>query len=109
MSSVSLKNKEGNYVAPTLDSLKAAAASADWDGTPGMAVILTDQPGAAGWATKEATSVLIPEPVASADHQKLQKVLTWSWRDGADKAAELAYVPLPISLVKKIEANWQKK
>lgn len=109
MSSVSLKNKEGNYVAPTLDSLKAAAANADWDGTPGMAVILTDQPGAESWPITGATFVLIPEPVDSANNQKLQKFLTWSWRDGADKAAELAYVPLPISLVKKIEANWQKK
>lgn len=109
MSSVSLKNKEGNYVAPTLDSLKAAAASADWDGTPGMAVILTDQPGADSWPITGATFVLMPEPVDSANNQKLQKFLTWSWRDGADKAAELAYVPLPISLVKKIEANWQKK
>ncbi len=109
MSSVSLKNKEGNYVAPTLDSLKAAAASADWDGTPGMAVILTDQPGAESWPITGATFVLMPEPVDSANNQKLQKFLTWSWRDGADKAAELAYVPLPISLVKKIEANWQKK
>lgn len=109
MSSVSLKNKEGNYVAPTLDSLKAAAANADWDGTPGMAVILTDQPGAESWPITGATFVLMPEPVDSANNQKLQKFLTWSWRDGADKAAELAYVPLPISLVKKIEANWQKK
>lgn len=109
MSSVSLKNKEGNYVAPTLDSLKAAAASADWDGTPGMAVILTDQPGAESWPITGATFVLMPEPVDSANNQKLQKFLTWSWRDGADKAAELAYVPLPNSLVKKIEANWQKK
>lgn len=109
MSSVSLKNKEGNYVAPTLDSLKAAAANADWDGTPGMAVILTDQPGAESWPITGATFVLMPEPVDSANNQKLQKFLTWSWRDGADKAAELAYVPLPNSLVKKIEANWQKK
>src|SRR5690554_46891 len=109
MSSVSLKNKEGNYVAPTLDSLKAAAANADWDGTPSMAVILTDQPGAESWPITGATFVLMPEPVDSANNQKLQKFLTWSWRDGADKAAELAYVPLPISLVKKIEANWQKK
>ena len=109
MSSVSLKNKEGNYVTPTLDSLKAAAANADWDGTPGMAVILTDQPGAESWPITGATFVLMPEPVDSANNQKLQKFLTWSWRDGADKAAELAYVPLPNSLVKKIEANWQKK
>lgn len=109
MSSVKIKNKEGNYVAPTLESLKAAAASADWDSTPGMAVILTDQPGAESWPITGATFVLMPEPVDSVNNQKLQKFLNWSWRDGAEKAAELAYVPLPLSLVKKIEANWQKK
>jgi len=106
MSSVSLKNQAGNYVNATLDSLKAAAASADWDGTPGMAVILTDQPGAESWPITGATFALVPEPINSANNQKLQKFLSWSWREGADRAAELAYVPLPLSLVKKIEANW---
>lgn len=109
MSSVKLKNKAGHFVAPTLESLKAAAANADWDSTPGMAVILTDQPGAESWPITGATFVLMPEPIDSANNQKLQKFLKWSWREGAGKAAELAYVPLPLSLVEKIESNWQKQ
>lgn len=107
MSAVSLKNKAGHFVSASLNSLKAAAASADWDATPGMAVILTDQPGAESWPITGATFILVPEPANSTNNVKLQKFLNWSWREGASKAAELAYVPLPLSLVEKIEASWQ--
>lgn len=106
MSSVKIKNQAGEYVSANLDSLKAAAASADWDNTPGMAVVLTNQPGAESWPITGATFALVSEPISSASNQKLQRFLHWSWREGADRAAELAYVPLPFSLVEKIEANW---
>ena len=55
MSSVSLKNSAGNFVAPTLDNLKAAAANADWDSVEGMAVVLTNQVGANSWPITGAT------------------------------------------------------
>src|SRR3546814_2919075 len=38
-------NKAGKKVAPTSEAFAAAAANADWKGTPGYAVILNDQPG----------------------------------------------------------------
>lgn len=107
MSSIRLKNQAGNYVAADLESLKAAAAGADWDSVPGMAVILTDQPGAQSWPITGATFALIPEPVNSAANKRLQTFLSWSWREGAEQAIELIYVPLPESLVEKIEASWQ--
>src|SRR5207344_2951936 len=52
-------NKDGKTVAPTSESFQAAAASADWTGTPGFAVILTDEPGAASWPISGATFILI--------------------------------------------------
>ena len=108
MNSVSLKNSAGNYVAPTLDTLKAAAAHADWDNTPGMAVILTNQPGADSWPITGATFGLIPAANAEEANAAIKAFFSWSWRKGADQASELAYVPLPMNVVEKVEVLWNK-
>ena len=52
-------NKDGKTVAPTAESFKAAAANADWEGTPGFGVILTDEPGAKSWPIAGATFILM--------------------------------------------------
>src|SRR6266851_904293 len=52
-------NKGGKTVAPTAETFQAAAASADWTGTPGFGVILTDEAGAASWPISAATFILI--------------------------------------------------
>lgn len=108
MKAIQLKNQAGQFVSADLESLKAAAANADWDNTPSMAVVLTNQPGEASWPITGATFALIAKPVNSANNQRLQKFLSWGWREGAEQATALAYVPLPISLVEKIEAKWQQ-
>jgi len=52
-------NSAGNAVAPNDDSFKAAAAGADWAGTPGMGVILTDQAGKQSWPITGASFILM--------------------------------------------------
>src|SRR5215213_5226094 len=49
MTTAKMINKDGKTVAPTSESFQAAAASADWNGTPGFGVILTNEPGVASW------------------------------------------------------------
>ena len=44
-----LKNKDGQFVAPTMAAFQASAASADWSKVQNFAVDLNDQPGAASW------------------------------------------------------------
>src|SRR5207249_1110390 len=67
-------NKDGNSVAPTSQSFQAAAASADWSGTPGFGVILTNEAGADSWPVSGATFILIPkqprDPAAAAEALK---------------------------------------
>lgn len=108
MTSVSLKNSAGNFVAPTLDTLKAAAANADWKNTPGLAVILTNQPGANSWPITGATFMLLHAPLASNTNQVLRTFFSWCWSAGKAKAEALHYVPLPASLVQQIESGWQQ-
>ena len=54
-----LINRDGAAVAPTQDSFTAAAAGADWADTPGMGVILTDQPGRDSWPISGASFILM--------------------------------------------------
>src|SRR5215471_2679736 len=44
-----LRNKDGQFVAPTSQSFQEAAASADWAAAPGFYVVLTSQAGAKTW------------------------------------------------------------
>ena len=43
MNFTQLRNKDGQFVAPSEESFKAAAAHADWDKAPGFCEILTNE------------------------------------------------------------------
>ena len=67
---VKMTNKDGKTVSPTAESFKAAAAGANWEGTPGFAVLLTNQPGAGTWPIAGATFILMhktPQDRRAAD------------------------------------------
>jgi len=102
-----LVNKDGKTVAPTSESFQASAASADWTGTPGFGVILTDQAGATSWPISGATFILIhkqpPDPAAAAEALKF---FAWGYAKGARMAEELDYVPLPSNVVTAIQKVW---
>ncbi|MDB5803973.1 MAG: phosphate transporter substrate-binding protein PstS [Betaproteobacteria bacterium] len=106
----SVKNKDGAFVAPEDDSFKAAAAGADWAKTPGMAVILTDQPGKASWPITSATFILMHKAQDKPEMAKeVLKFFDWSFKNGGAMAAELDYVPMPDAVVKLIQASWKSQ
>jgi phosphate transport system substrate-binding protein len=108
MTTVDMLNKEGKRVSPTAEAFEAAAANADWAGTPGYHVILTDQPGATTWPISGATFILVhkqpndPESVAGA-----LKFFDWAYANGDQMATELSYVPMPDPVVSSIKQMWQ--
>jgi phosphate transport system substrate-binding protein len=102
-----LVNKDGKTVAPTADAFQAAAANADWTGTPGFGVILTDEAGANSWPISGATFILIhkqPQDPAAA-HEAL-KFFAWAYAKGGKMAEDLDYVPLPAKVVGAIQKAW---
>jgi len=102
-----LVNKSGKSVAPTAEAFAAAAASADWLGTPGFSVILTEQPGDASWPIAGATFILIPKkPPDPAAAGEALKFFSWAYAHGGEMAEALDYVPLPESVVKAVEKMW---
>jgi len=102
-----LVNKSGKSVAPTAEAFAAAAASADWLGTQGFSVILTEQPGDPSWPIAGATFILIPKkPPDPAAAGEALKFFSWAYAHGGEMAEALDYVPLPESVVKAVEKMW---
>ncbi|HTD02692.1 phosphate ABC transporter substrate-binding protein PstS [Undibacterium sp.] len=103
-----VKNRDGNFAEPDDETFKAAAAGADWAKTPGMGVILTNQPGKVTWPISSASFILMHK--AQADAAKAKEVLKffdWSFKNGGAMATELDYVALPPAVTKMIEDGWK--
>jgi phosphate transport system substrate-binding protein len=104
-----MANKDGKVVEPTAGAFSAAAASANWEGTPGFGVILTDGAGAASWPIAGATFILIhKKPAKPADAAEALKFFAWAYAKGGKMAEELDFVPMPAKVVGAIEKSWQE-
>jgi phosphate transport system substrate-binding protein len=103
-------NRDGQAVAPSDDAFKAAAAGADWNGVPGMGVVLTDQPGKASWPMTGASFILIHRTQEKPENaREVLRFFDWSFKNGAKMADELDYVPMPDPVVKLIQSVWKSQ
>jgi phosphate transport system substrate-binding protein len=110
MTSLNMMNKDGKAVAPTAEAFKAAAASADWGGTPGFGVILTNQAGPTSWPLAGATFILMhKQPKDTAAAAEALKFFAWAYAKGDKMAEELDYVPMPDTVVGAIEKAWAQQ
>jgi phosphate transport system substrate-binding protein len=102
-----LMNKVGKAVAPTIESFSAAATNANWEGTPGFGVILTNEAGAASWPITGATFILMhKQPSDPAATSAALKFFNWAYAKGGQMAHELDYVPMPPSVVGAVQRLW---
>ncbi|OIO58791.1 MAG: phosphate ABC transporter substrate-binding protein PstS [Proteobacteria bacterium CG1_02_64_396] len=105
-----MQNRQGNFIAPSMESFQAAAAHADWKHAPGFFMVLTDQPGAEVWPIAGVTYALLP---AHSDHPtQTRRVLAFfdqCFEQGQKTAAILQYVPMPPSLVDTIRHRWDEQ
>jgi phosphate transport system substrate-binding protein len=103
-------NRDGKAVPPNDDTFKAAAAGADWKSAPGMALLLTDQPGAQSWPMTGATFILMHTTQARPENAKeVLKFFSWAYQNGGQMAAALDYVPMPPSVVSMIQSAWKQQ
>jgi phosphate transport system substrate-binding protein len=106
---IAMKNKDGQFVQPDDASFAAASAGADWKNTPGMGVVLTDQPGAKSWPMTGASFILMhTKPTKPEASREVLKFFDWALKNGQKSATELEYVPLPPATVSLIQAEWKK-
>jgi len=109
MNHVNLKNRDGNYVAPTSENFKAAAANADWANAPGFYMVLTDQPGADSWPITGATFILVYKKQDKPDNGRaVLKFFDWAYHNGGAMAEKLDYVPMPSNVISLVEKTWHK-
>ncbi|MDD2775266.1 MAG: phosphate ABC transporter substrate-binding protein PstS [Gallionella sp.] len=108
MSSVQMKNHDGQFVVASEESFKGAAAGADWSKAPGFYEILTDEPGKTAWPISGATFILVHKVQDKPESAKeVLKFFNWAYTNGDKIAADLDYVTLPDNVVKLIQAAWK--
>ena len=100
-----LRNKDGQYVKPSDDAFKAAAAGADWSKT--FYQITTDQPGKDAWPLSNPTYILMyktqDKPVNASNALKF---FEWAFNNGDQTADDLDYVPLPPAVKDLVRKHW---
>src|SRR3972149_3206713 len=110
MAYAQLQNKAGKFVKPDSETFQAAAAGADWCGTPGFNLMLTDQTGENSWPITGAPLILVYKKQEKPEVGKeVLKFFDWAYRHGGKLAEQLDYVPMPTSVVKLVEETWKKE
>jgi len=107
---VRLENRSKNFIEPTTASFAAAGEGADWKGTPGFSVILTDQPGKDAWPVAGATFILVyKKPADCVNAKAALDFFDWSYKNGAASARALDYVAIPKKVFDIMEESWAKE
>ncbi len=100
-----LRNKDGQFVTPSDDAFKAAAAGADWNKT--FFQITTEQPGKDAWPISNPTYILMyktqDKPVNASNALKF---FEWAYINGDKTADDLDYVPLPAAVKELVRKHW---
>ena len=100
-----LKNKDGQFVKPSDDAFKAAAAGADWTKT--FYQVTTDQPGKEAWPISNPTYILMHKAQDKpANASNALKFFEWAYNNGDKTADDLDYVPLPAAVKELVRKHW---
>lgn len=104
---VKMKNRDGVFVDPTMESFSASADKTDWKKTPGFGAILTDMPGKNTWPISGATFILVKKnPKVCANSKDVLAFFDWAYKNGAEMSKALDYVPIPQSVYEIMESAW---
>lgn len=109
MSHVSLKNHDGKFVDPTLNTFQSAAANAKWQEADHYYIVLTDQPGVNSWPITGASFILLSKKSKDPEQTKeVLKFFEWAYTNGQKMATELDYVPMPSNVTEMVQQSWQQ-
>ncbi len=102
-----LKNKDGHFVKPSLESVSEAAAKVEVP--EDYRVSITDSSGSGAYPIAAFTYLLVYRDQAdAAKGAALLKFISWAEHEGQKSAASLDYSPLPHALTKKVDATLRK-
>ncbi|HXN40977.1 MAG TPA: phosphate ABC transporter substrate-binding protein PstS [Myxococcaceae bacterium] len=107
LSTAAIKNREGAYVAPTIESTSQAAAHVNMPDD--FRVSVTDATGKGAYPIAGFTYLLVHrDQKDKAKGDALLNFLWWSVHEGQKLAAPLDYAPLPAPVVQNVEAALKK-
>jgi phosphate transport system substrate-binding protein len=99
----SIKNADGNFVVPSIESTTAAAAGVEMPAD--FRVSITNSKGKDAYPISAFTYLLVYKDQADAKKgEALVRFLWWAIHDGQALAGPLDYAPLPKPVVSKVEA-----
>jgi len=94
-----VRNRAGQFVQASLESVTAAAAATE-SMPDDFRVSITDPPAGAAYPIASFTWLLVPTRIADAEKgAAIKKFLEWMLSDGQSFAAPLNYAPLPPAVV----------
>ena len=100
-----MRNRDGQFVAPSEEAFKAAAAGAQWNKS--FYQVLTEQAGKDSWPITGATFILMHKAQDKpANASAALKFFEWAYVNGDKAAEELDYVPLPAAVKDMIRKQW---
>ena len=95
-----MKNADGIYISPTVDSVSAALASATIPDDFRFSMV--NEPGPTAYPIAGTTWLLVyAEQKDHAKGEKLVQFLKWAYAQGEKMAPELDYAPLPDNVLKR--------
>jgi phosphate transport system substrate-binding protein len=99
----SIKNSDGNFVTPSIETTSEAAAAVVMPAD--FRVSITDAKGKNAYPISSFTYILVyKEQTDAAKGKALVNFLWWATHDGQKLAGPLDYAPLPKAVVTKVEA-----
>jgi phosphate transport system substrate-binding protein len=102
-----VRNRAGNFIVPSKESIKAAAASAEWGDVKDFSLVITDAPGAQAYPISATNFILMYKtPKNAARSKEALAFFSWVYENGGTSAEALGYVALPAELTKQIKAYW---
>jgi phosphate transport system substrate-binding protein len=102
----SIKNKSGVFVAPTLESVTAAAAGSAKNLPDDLRVSITDADGKNSYPISGFTWLLVYKHMKNKEKgEALVTFLKWAMGEGQSYAKDLLYAPLPKEVVKRCQVK----
>lgn len=101
-----LRNKEGNFTAPSLEAASSAAAGAIADMPKDTRVSIVDPAGKDAYGIVGFSWILVNEKYEDEDlKNELLDLVKWMYRDGQQYASNLHYAPIPEEIAQLNDEN----
>jgi phosphate transport system substrate-binding protein len=101
----SIQNKAGNFVAPSIKSVSAAAEAFLSKLPADFRLSITNPDGGDVYPISAFTYLLVYQTLPPGKGEDLVKFLKWAETQGQNYAEKLYFAPLPPALIRKIEAK----